>query len=224
MAEPFALIFDMDGVLADTEALIARASIEMYRELYGLELTAADFRPYIGTGAVRYVEGPAEDAGITLRDLDEAIEKRHQNFVALLNAGECKPCPGALELVNAAAATDGEWILAIATSSPAKKAATTLECIGAPLDKFAVIVNGDMVTYKKPHPEIYLKTAEVLSLSPARCVVVEDAVTGVQSAKAAGMQCIAVTSSFGTGELAQADLIVASLEEVTVDTLRGMVG
>ena len=75
MVEPFALIFDMDGVLADTEALIARASIEMYRELYGLELAPEDFRPYIGTGAVRYVEGPAEDAGITLRDLDEAIEK-----------------------------------------------------------------------------------------------------------------------------------------------------
>jgi len=210
MAEPFGLIFDMDGVLADTEALIARASIAMFRELYGLELEPEDFCPYIGTGAVRYVEGPAEDAGIQLRDLDEAIEKRHQNFGALLEAGECKPCPGALELVHAVAATNGAWKLAIATSSP--------------LDKFDVIVNGDMVTHKKPHPEIYLKTAEELGLPPARCIVVEDAVSGVQSAKAAGMQCIAVTSSFSKEDLAAADAIVASLEEVTVETLRGMVG
>ncbi len=223
MPESFGLIFDMDGVLADTEALIARASIAMYKELYNVDLTPEDFRPYIGTGAVRYVEGPAEDAGITLRDLDEAIEKRHQNFVALLEAGECKPCPGALELVNAAADTNGEWKLAIATSSPAKKAATTLECIGAPLDKFDVIVNGDMVTHKKPHPEIYLRAADALSLPPARCIVVEDAISGVQSAKAAGMQCIAVTSSFSREELAQADIIVSSLEDVTVQMLRGMV-
>jgi HAD superfamily hydrolase (TIGR01509 family) len=224
MAEQFGLVFDMDGVLADTEALIARASIDMFRTLYGVELTAEDFRPYIGTGAVRYVEGPAEDAGITLRDLDEAIEVRHKNFVALLDAGECKPCPGALELVDAISAANGTWKLAIATSSPAKKAASTLECINAPIDKFDQIVNGDMVTHKKPHPEIYLKAADALGLPPARCIAVEDAITGVASAKAAGMQCLAVTNSFSRTELAQADVVVGSLEEVTLSRLREMVG
>ncbi len=222
MAEPFGLVFDMDGVLADTEALIARASIAMFKELYGVDLTPEDFRPFIGTGAARYVEGPAEKAGIAI-DIDEAIEVRHKNFVALLEAGECKACPGALELIDAAAG-NGAWKLAIATSSPAKKAAATLDCVGVPTAKFAAIITGDRVTHKKPHPEIYQVTATSLGIPPARCVVVEDAVTGVRSAKAAGMKCLAVTGSFTAEELAEADLIVPSLAEVTVETLRRMLG
>lgn len=223
MAEQFGLVFDMDGVLADTEALIARASIDMFKTLYGVELTPEDFRPYIGTGAVRYVVGPAEDAGITLRDVDEAVELRHNNFVALLEAGECNALPGAIELINAVADTNGSWKLAIATSTPEKKALITLETIQAPLERFAAFINGDMVTHKKPDPEIYLKAADALNLPPSHCVAVEDAVTGVASAKTAGMKCLAVTNSFNREELAQADIIVSSLEDVTVQMLRGMV-
>ena len=224
MSQPFGLVFDMDGVLADTESLIARASIDMFRTLYGVELTAEDFRPYIGTGAVRYVVGPAEDAGITIRNLEEAIELRHTNFVALLDAGECQACPGAIDLINTVAATNGEWKLAIATSTPEKKAYITLNNVGVPIEKFAAIINGDMVTHKKPHPEIYEAAAKALALPPARCIAVEDAVTGVASSKAAGMKCLAVTNSFGRQELAEADVIVDSLEEVTLEMLRGMVG
>lgn len=223
MAEQFGLVFDMDGVLADTEALIARASIDMFKELYGVELTPEDFRPYIGTGAVRYVVGPAEDAGIALRDVDEAVELRHNNFVALLEAGECKALPGAIELINTVADTNGAWKLAIATSTPEKKALITLETIQAPLERFTAFINGDMVTHKKPDPEIYLKAADALNLPPSHCVAVEDAVTGVASAKTAGMKCLAVTNSFSREELAQADIIVASLEDVTVQMLRAMV-
>ncbi|GMV94030.1 MAG: haloacid dehalogenase [Candidatus Hydrogenedentota bacterium] len=223
MGEQFGLVFDMDGVLADTEALIARASIDMFKTLYGVELTPEDFRPYIGTGAVRYVVGPAEDAGITLRDVDEAVELRHNNFVALLEAGECKALPGAIELIKTVADTNGTWKLAIATSTPEKKALITLETIHAPLDRFAAFINGDLVTHKKPDPEIYLKAADALNLPPSHCVAVEDAVTGVASAKTAGMKCLAVTNSFSREELAQADIIVSSLEDVTVQMLRGMV-
>lgn len=214
----YALIFDMDGVLADTEPLIARASIGMFRELYGVELTADDFRPFIGTGAVRYVEGPAEKLGIAL-DLPNALEVRFRNFSALLDAGECRPCPGALELVHAAY-DSGEWNLAIATSSPTDKAKVTLDTIGAPTGKFDAIITGDMVTHKKPHPEIYEAAQTALGLPCSHCLVVEDAVTGVQSAKAAGLHCLAVTSSFRASDLALADRIVDSLEHVTLETLR----
>jgi beta-phosphoglucomutase-like phosphatase (HAD superfamily) len=60
------LIFDLDGVIADTERFIALATREMFRELYGVEFDLDEFRPYVGTGAVRYVEGPAEKAGIAI--------------------------------------------------------------------------------------------------------------------------------------------------------------
>ncbi len=217
----YGLIFDMDGVLADTEPLIARASIEMYRELYNVEMTADDFRPFIGTGAVRYVMGPAEKLGLKI-DLERALEVRLNHFEALLKAGECKPCPGALKLIEAAFA-DGDWKLAIATSSPDKKARVTLDAIGAPIDKFAAIITGDVVTHKKPHPEIYLAAYAALALPATHCITVEDAVTGVRASKDAGLKCIAVTSSFSADELRGADRIVDSLENVSVETLRELV-
>lgn len=217
----YGLIFDMDGVLADTEALIARATIDMYRELYSVELTPEDFREFIGTGAARYTGGPAEKLGLSI-DLDAAIQKRHENFVALLEAGECAPCPGALELVETAAESP-DWKLAIATSSPSEKARATWKAIDVPLDKFTALVTGDMVGEKKPHPEIYEMAVAALGLAPTQCVVIEDAVSGVESAKAAGTVCIAVTGSFEAGDLAKADLVVESLVDVDLDRLASLV-
>jgi HAD superfamily hydrolase (TIGR01509 family) len=217
----YGLVFDLDGVLADTETLIARATIAMFQDLYDVTLKPEDFRPYIGTGAVRYVEGPADDAGIALRDIDEAVELRHKHFVEYLMNGECEPGPGAHALVDAAHASP-DWTLAIATSSPQKKAEESLRAVGFDLDKFEVFVNGDCITHKKPHPEIYLKAAQQLGIAPAHCVAVEDAITGTASAKAAGMKCLSITSSFAAEDLAQADRIVASLEEVDLDFLTDM--
>ena len=216
------LIFDVDGVLADTESLIAQATIEMYRELYGVQLTKADLRPFIGTGAVRYTEGPAEKLGIKI-DLHKALAKRYDNFLRLLHSGDSITMPGALELIEAAAASP-DWKLAIATSSPAQKARATLDVAHVPLDKFTAFVNGDMVKRKKPDPEIYVITAACLALPPGRCVVVEDAVTGVAAAKAAGMKCLAVTNSFSAKELAEANFIVDTLAEVNLATLAGLIG
>ena len=79
-----------------------------------------------------------------------------------------------------------------------------------------------MVTKKKPDPQIYLKTAEAIGLQASACVVVEDAIKGVQAAKAAGMKCIAVTNSFDAEKLSEADLVVASLSEVNVSVLNNL--
>lgn len=220
--ERYGLIFDMDGVLADTEPLIARASIDMFRELYKVELTADDFRPFIGTGAVRYVEGPAQALGIAI-DLDHALEVRLNNFKKLLDAGECQACPGAVELVEAAAGS-GDWKLAIATSSPRPKAMPTLEAAGIPVEMFSEIITGDMVTHKKPHPEIYEAAQKAVGFPKENCIVIEDAVTGVESAKAAGLKCIAVTNSFRRDELAEADVVLSSLEDVNLSLLRRIIG
>ncbi len=213
MPKTAAVIFDMDGVLADTESLIADATIRMFQDCYGVTLTPEDFRPFIGTGAVRYVEGPAEAANVTI-DLEEALRVRHENFTALLERGACNALPGAIELVNAIA--DHETLLlGLATSSPQKKAEETWEAIGLPSERFDALVSGDMVTHKKPHPEIYLHAASLLKVAPATCVVIEDALTGVTAAKAAGMRCIGVTNSFSREALSDADCVVDSLLELT---------
>lgn len=217
----YGLIFDVDGVLGDTETIIALASIDMFKELYGAELIPEDFRPYIGTGAVRYVVGPAEDKGITI-NVDEAIDVRFKHFVRYMAETDIS-FPGANALIDAAYAAP-EWTLAIATSSPEEKSRATLRAAKVDVEKFAVYTTGDHVTHKKPHPEIYLATAEALGIAPERCVVVEDAITGVTSAKAAGMKVIGITNSFSAEELSASDHIVSSLEEVDMALLERLAG
>ncbi|HOE66370.1 MAG TPA: HAD-IA family hydrolase [Candidatus Hydrogenedentes bacterium] len=214
------LLFDMDGVLADTEAIIAEATIQMYRDLYGVTLEPKDFLPFVGTGAVRYTQGPADAAGFAI-DLDKALEVRYDNFVALLNSGRNITFPGVLDLIDAAYASP-DWDLAIATSSPGPKAMETLAAAKIPVEKFTKIISGDMVTHKKPHPEIYLRAATELGIEPACCAVIEDAIEGVKAAKAAGMPCLAVTNTFPREQLFEADLVVNSLADVDLQMLCGL--
>jgi HAD superfamily hydrolase (TIGR01509 family) len=218
---PYGVIFDIDGVLANTEALIARATIAMFRELYNVTLTPEDLRPYIGTGAKRYTQGPAEDRGIEI-DLDQALRKRHENYVALLQSGESIAFPGASELIEAVH-NHPECKLAIATASPSEKAGATLAAAAIDLSRFDAVITGDMVTHIKPHPEIYLTTSKIIGIAPRNCVVIEDAVAGVAAAKSAGMHCIAVTNTFTKEELSAADQIVNSLLEVNVDILLALI-
>jgi sugar-phosphatase len=83
-------------------------------------------------------------------------------------------------------------------------------------------VSGDQVTRKKPDPEVFLLACERLGLPPAKCVVIEDAPNGVAAAHAAGCACIAVTNTAAPAELADADLVVDSLADLNLDTLRGL--
>lgn len=216
----FGLIFDMDGVMADTEGPICRATMKMFEDLYGVTMQPEDFTPFIGTGAVRYVEGPAEKYGLKV-ELEKALKARTDNFFEIINTCESIALPGAHQLIDAAHA-HADWKLAIATSSPGGKAVGTLEAAKIDTGKFQVFMHGDLVTHKKPHPEIYLKAIEQLQIPASQCVVVEDAVTGVESGKAAGAMVLAVTNSFTPQELSKADMIVSSLEEVDLDKLRAL--
>ncbi len=214
----YGLIFDMDGVLADTERLSEQASIRVFREMYGVEVQAHDFHPFIGTGAYRYVEGVAEQYGVTI-DSEAAVEARFQFFLELLDEGaEDISFPGAHQLI-AAASAHPDWVLALATSSPARTADATLLAARIDPEVFISRMNGDLVTHKKPHPEIYLTTLERIGLPASQCVVVEDAITGINAAKAAHIPCLAVTHSFTADKLTAADHIVDSLNDVTIELL-----
>jgi len=217
----YGLIFDVDGVLADTEALSAEATMKMYRDLYGVEVHPEDFQPFVGTGAVRYVEGPAEKYGIDI-DTSRAVAERHKNFLALLESGRDISFPGAHDLIQAAHA-DNQWKLARATSRPGEKSRATLEAARLDPGRFNAWIHGDLVGKKKPDPEIYTVAAEEIGLMPTVCVVVEDALTGIEAAKAAGMTCVAVTNSFPRHKLGQADLVVDSLAEVRMEALYRLV-
>ncbi len=216
----WAIIFDVDGVVADTEVHNARASVMMFRELYGVQVQPEDFRPFVGTGDERYVEGVAEKYEVEI-DTGAAVERRRVNFFKLLKTDPLPAMPGVLEIVEAARVA-ADVSIAIATSGNKDKQFPVIEGTGLRLEWFDAVITGDDVTRKKPDPQIYQITARKLGLPPARCVVIEDAPAGVASAKAAGMTCVAVTSSVEAEKLRDADLVVDSIAEVSVAALRRM--
>lgn len=216
------LIFDVDGVIADTEALNAKASVQMFQQLYGVTVQPEDFRPFVGTGDERYVAGVAEKYGVQI-DTEAAVQRRAENFFRLMHNSPLPAAPGVLELVEAARRTPNVK-LAIATSGQRAKQFPVIEGTGLKLEWFDAVVTGDDIDRKKPHPQIYLRTAERLAIAPERCIVFEDAPAGVQAAKAAGMFCVAVTSTVDRDALEDADVVVASLAEVTLQSLERKFG
>ncbi len=214
----WAIIFDVDGVVADTESLNARASVMMFQQLYGVEVQPEDFREFVGTGDERYVEGVAEKYGVQI-DTEDAVERRRVNFFALLEEQPLPAMPGVMEIVRTARDSD-DVLVAIATSGNRDKQFPVITGTGLELDWFDAVITGDDVTKKKPDPEIYLITAERLGVPPNECVVVEDAPAGVAAAKSAGMACVAVTSSVDREKLREADLVVDSLDRVSLQKLR----
>lgn len=217
----WAIIFDVDGVVADTEKLNARASVMMFEELYDTQVQPEDFREFVGTGDERYVEGVAEKYEVEI-DTEEAVERRKENFFKLQEQEPLPAMPGVLDIIETARVA-ADVMLAIATSGNKDKQFPVIEGASLDLEWFDVVVTGDDVTRKKPDPQIYVITAEKLGLPPERCVVLEDAPAGVASAKAAGAVCVAVTSSVDAEKLSDADLVVDSLEEVSVAKMRRMV-
>lgn len=216
----FGLIFDVDGVIADTERVNAEASIQVFADLFGVhEVQRVDFEAGLGRGAAEYVRSAARVHGLELSDeqVTAATDARQSNFLNLLEADALPAFPGVLELMGAARQA-GNVKVGIATSSTREKSEAVLQSAGVPYTEMAYVTGSD-VTHKKPHPELFLTAAEKLGLAPARCVVIEDAPNGIEAAKAAGCCCIAVTNSAGREKLMDADRIVDSLSELDLQAL-----
>lgn len=211
-----AAIFDMDGVLADSEPLMCAAACEMFREL-GLTVRPEDFEPFVGAGEDRYVGGVAEKYGFAL-DLPKSKARAYELYLRKVPEA-LKVFPGAVELVKACRAAG--WPCAIASSADMIKVAANLRKIGLPVETWQAVVTAEDVVRRKPDPAIFLKAAERLGARPSQCTVVEDAINGVAAAKAAGMRCVAVATSFSPEKLAQADLVRPTIAEIVLSDLSG---
>ena len=209
-----AVIFDMDGVLCDSEPLINLAAIAMFRE-QGLEAAPEDFLPFVGAGENRYLGGVAEKHGLAL-NLAEAKRRTYEIYLGLVPE-RLEAFPGAVEVVRKC--RNAGWKIAIASSADRIKVEANLRKIGLPPETWDAIVTGEDVTARKPAPDIFLAAAAKIGLLPAECVVVEDAVHGIEAAKAAGMRCVAVAQTFAPEKLGAADLVLSSMREVTLENL-----
>lgn len=209
-----AVIFDMDGVLVDSEPLICAAACEMFREL-GVTVRPDDFVPFIGAGENRYIGGVAEKYGVAI-DPEQTKNRTYALYLKLL-PGRLKVFSGARELVAACRAAG--YLCAVASSAHKIKVDANLRALALPPGSLQAVVTAEDAERRKPDPLIFLKAAERLGVSPSECTVVEDAVNGIAAAKAAGMRCVAVATSFPAEELSQADRVRPSLACVTLADL-----
>lgn len=216
MTDICAVIFDMDGVLTDSEPLINAAAIAMFREK-GLIVRPEDFIPFVGTGEDRYINGVAEKYQFPL-DLPSAKARTYQIYLDLVPK-QLRAFPGGRELVDDCRRAGLR--IAVASSADKIKIEANLRQIGLPPHEWDAVVWGEDVANKKPAPDIFLRAATKLQKKPQECVVIEDAVNGVAAAKSAGMRCIAVAQTFPADRLQNADLVRPSLREVSVADLLG---
>ncbi len=206
-----AVIFDMDGVLCDSEPFICEAAVAMFRERHGVTVQAADFHPFTGMGEDRFLGGVAEKVGVTLdREADKVYT--YERYLKLIR-GRLQAMPGVMAFV--CACREQGVKLAVASSADRMKVEGNLTQIGLAHGTFDAVVNGSMVVRKKPEPDIFLLAARLIGIPPEACVVFEDAVSGIRAARAAGMRAVGVCSSFDDATLrdAGAAQTVRDLEE-----------
>jgi HAD superfamily hydrolase (TIGR01509 family) len=210
------VIFDMDGVLVLSEPFIAEASIRMFAEK-GYTVRHEEFRPFIGMGEDRFIGGVAEARGIPL---DPSRDKARTYAIYLdLIKGHLHALPGVRDFVATCRARGLK--LAVASSADEIKVKGNLGEIGLPPSTFDVVVDGSEVSRKKPAPDLFLEACRRLGLGPVSCLVIEDALSGVAAARAAGCRCLAVTTSFSAEQLsaAGADWVASGLDRVPTEVL-----
>lgn len=200
------VLFDMDGVLLDSEEFMCEAAIRMFFEK-GLLVKKEDFLPFVGMGENRYLGGVAEKYGC-----DFNLEKdkgRAYEIYAMITSGKLFSLPGVHEFIGRCQRRALK--LAVATSADRIKMRINLDALGLPSGTFEQTVNGLEVEREKPFPDIYLESARRLGLLPEECLVVEDAVSGIDAARSAGSKCLALKTSFPAERLVKADWVCDTL-------------
>jgi beta-phosphoglucomutase family hydrolase len=208
-----AVLWDLDGVIADTGIYHCRAWQEIFSQM-GIEFTEEHFAKHFGQRNDTIIRDTVNET-ISQEALDAIADRKEVTYRRLV-ADNIEALPGAIELLSSL--REHGIKSAIASSAPPENVRIILKGLG--IEKsFDAIACGREVTEGKPSPKIFLLAAEKLKVEPAGCIVIEDAVAGITGAKRAGMKCIAVANSHPQGKLKEADLIVASLESVSVDDL-----
>jgi beta-phosphoglucomutase len=218
-----AAIWDVDGTLVDTAKQHFAAWLQLAREI-GKPFTDDDFRETFGRRNPEIVRAvfDADASDAVVADLGGRKEEAYR--VAIRRDG-VSLLPGALDLLIGL----GEygWRQAIGSSAPRENLQLILDATGT-RSKFDAIVSAEDTARGKPDPQVFVVAAEKLGMPPSRCVVFEDAVAGVQAAKAAGMKCIAVRFSAGHHSAdalraAGADRVVECLSQIRAADVRGLV-
>jgi beta-phosphoglucomutase family hydrolase len=213
-----AVIWDMDGVIADTASLHFR-SWQIAFAKRGVTFTEEDFKHHFGQRNDAIIRS---QLGMATPDSEiEPIARDKEEYFRQDAKGKLAPFEGVVDLLNNIRGHG--FLCAVASSAPLENIQLILSELG--IEKyFQTVVYGKEVMEGKPSPQVFFKAAERLGVEAHNCIVIEDAVVGVTAAKKAGMSCIAVTNTHPTGKLIEADMVVESLVLVGIDDLNKLFG
>lgn len=211
------IVFDFDGVLADSEPLHLRALQEVIAPM-GIAVTRTEYyEQYLGYDDVGTFRAIGDQKGVELSDekIADLIAAKSVVYQSLVAAGGVL-YPGAVSCVERLAV---DFPLGIASGALRHEIEAILRA-GALDRHFRFIVASGETPTGKPAPDPYLRAASLHGLAPDSCVAIEDSRWGIESAAAAGMRCIGITHTYPALELSAADLVVASLEQLTTELIR----
>jgi len=205
-----AVIFDMDGLLLDTETLWHGAEVELFRR-HGGDFTWDDKMAVMGTSFDQTAHYFSERLGASPAE-GRALVAEMVEIMREILTRQVEGRPGAIELVER---LRGRIPLALASNSGRLLVDTALATAKL-TDVFDAVISSDDVAHGKPAPDIYLLACERLGVSPAEALALEDSPTGIAAAKAAGLACIGVPQ-FAETDVSAADRVIDSLEELLAE-------
>jgi len=183
------IIFDMDGVLINSEQLMSKSAILALRE-FGVEAQPQDFIPYMGQGENSFLGNVARKYNV---EYQYAMKYRAYEIYDELVCTEAELFPHIKETLNELRKRG--YRISLASGADLMKVTSNIKAIEMEEEDFNAFVTGNDVTRNKPEPDIFLLAAERMKLNPAYCLVCEDTISGIKAAKSAGMQCLGITSS-----------------------------
>lgn len=207
-----AVIFDMDGVIIDSEPIHFETDIQTMRH-FGCNISEKELEKYVGT-TNEYMYTDIKKNYKLNQSLEEIISFRSKLVKNKIINSNLEPIQGIKELLIDLKCKNID--IAIASSSP-KDFIDTIVNKFKFMDYFKYIISGEEVSEGKPEPDIYIETSRKLGISPDECIVIEDSKNGVLAAKRAGMKCIGFKNiNSGNQDLSNADIIVNSIKEIKI--------
>ena len=213
-----AVIFDMDGIVFNTEPVYDK-STKLFLLRYDVKLKREDLDPFRGRGSIKHLMYLKEK--YNLKDsLDYLIKERRKVYEELTKKG-IKTFSGIKKILEEL--KKNKIKIGLATSSTYTSTKENFKHSKLNKKLFNIIVTRDEIKNTKPNPEIFLRTIKKLQVKIQECVIIEDAVSGVEAGKRAGAKVIAITNSFSESKLKRADLVVNSAKELNLDKIKSLV-
>lgn len=210
-----AIIFDMDGVLIDSEPLHLQFSQELFKKLK-IQMSIEDYSKFVGTTS-KYMWGVIKDRYSLKNTVDELIKMEREGFFKYLSSIDIEPIDYIPELLSEL--SKNNFKTAVASSSPINVIEFIIKSFKLET-YFNELVTGDYVSKSKPNPDVFLYAAKKLNVLPHECVVIEDSHNGVLAAKNAGMKCIGFKNPHsGKQDLSKADMLISSFREIDIFNL-----